>query len=162
MVLEVDLAFTHLKIALTFTPVLALPNLSKRFTIETGAFGFAIDAIIMQEGKLIAYFSKSFPPTVRSASTYAKELMAIVEEVKKWRHYVFGTVFTISIEHNSLKHLMSQTIHTTDQQKFIWNLMGYNYHVVYRKWRDNQVADTLSRMEESNLLSISSPRSDIL
>ena len=44
---EDDKEFVRLKEALTMVPVLALPNFSKPFEIETDAFGYGLEAILM-------------------------------------------------------------------------------------------------------------------
>lgn len=103
------------------------------------------------------YFSKSFPTTLQVASTYTKELVAIVETLKKWHHYLFGEHFTIVTAYDNLKHLMSQTVHTPYQWKFIRNLMGYKYYIVYCKGKDNVIDDALLRKEDSSPLAVSSP-----
>ncbi|GJW90865.1 retrovirus-related pol polyprotein from transposon 297 family protein [Tanacetum coccineum] len=54
-----QIAFTELKQAMTQTPVLALPNFQKTFTVETDASGLRIGAVLQQEGHPIAYLSKT-------------------------------------------------------------------------------------------------------
>jgi hypothetical protein len=52
-------AFLKLKAAMTSTPVLALPDFSVPFTIETDACDTGIGAVLMQCGHPIAYMSKA-------------------------------------------------------------------------------------------------------
>jgi hypothetical protein len=46
-----------LKEKFILTPSLALPNFTKTFKIECNAFSIGIGAILMQDKRLIAYFS---------------------------------------------------------------------------------------------------------
>lgn len=52
-------AFSKLKTAMTTTPTLALPNFSAPFVIQTDASGDGIGAILAQNGKPIAFMSRS-------------------------------------------------------------------------------------------------------
>ena len=77
----VDLAFERLKRALTEVLVLALPDFSKAFTMETDASGLAVGAILSQNRHPIAYFSKKLPPRFQSAPAYGREIYAITATV---------------------------------------------------------------------------------
>ena len=50
-------AFDELKRKISQALVLALPNLQKPFEVETDASGYAMGAVLMQEGRLICYHS---------------------------------------------------------------------------------------------------------
>jgi hypothetical protein len=54
---EQQATFSQLKLAMTTPPLLTLPNIQKPFTLET-ACATEIGAVIMQEGKPLAFFSK--------------------------------------------------------------------------------------------------------
>ena len=138
-------AFTVLKQALCEAPVLALPDFSKVFVLEIDASDFGLGAVLSQEGKPIAYFSKSLSSKHLGLSIYEKEYLAILMAVEKWRHYLEQEQFTIQTDHESLKYLLDQKIHTTIQKKGLTKLLGLRYKIVYRKGRENIVADALSR-----------------
>lgn len=106
-------AFDKLKHLMTTTSVLATPNFSILFTLETDACGTAMGVVLLQNSRPITYFSKVFFPRIQRASTYVHELHAITAVVRKWSHYLLGSPFIILTDHRSLKDLMTQVILTS-------------------------------------------------
>ena len=53
-----DKTFVELKRVMTTAPVLALPDFSQEFIIETNASGNGIDALLIQQCHLVAFISK--------------------------------------------------------------------------------------------------------
>nr|GEX02761.1 transposon Ty3-G Gag-Pol polyprotein [Tanacetum cinerariifolium] len=74
-----EAAFQTLKIALTTTPTLGLPDWSQPFTVECDASGVGIGAVLTQRGKPLAYFSAPLKGSMLSWSTYEKEMLAVVK-----------------------------------------------------------------------------------
>lgn len=81
-------AFNLLKQTVTSPPVLALPNCSAHYTLETNASGHGIGAVLMQQGHPIAFISKALSPKNLLLSTYERELLAIIYVVQKWSQYL--------------------------------------------------------------------------
>lgn len=125
--------------------VLALPDFNAPFIIVIAAFGTAIGAVLMQQGHPIAFFNKPLGPWLLHASTYVRELHAIVTTVRKWRQYLFGHSFTILTGHKSLRELMSQVIKTPEQYYYLSKLLGYDYSIQYKSSASNVVTYALSR-----------------
>lgn len=142
---EAESAFTELKEAMTKTPVLALPNFEVIFEVHTDASDVGIGAVLVQEGKPLAYLSKALGPKKLEWSVYVKEMMAIVEAVQVWRPYLLGRKFRIVTDQQPLKHMLEQRIITPEQQRFVSKLMGFEFEIMYRPGRQNSVADALSR-----------------
>ncbi|XP_058734067.1 uncharacterized protein LOC131605768 [Vicia villosa] len=162
---EATRAFTELKHKMTDMPVLALPDFTKEFTIETDASGVAIGAVLSQEGHPIAFFSKKLCPRMQASSVYVREMLAITEAVKKWRQYLIGQKFHIYTDQKSLRNLLLQRIQTPEQQRWTAKLQGFDFEISYKPGKSNLVADALSRKfepEKSTLLIFSSPLPDVL
>lgn len=147
---EATEAFMALKYALTNTPILALPNFSKVFSVETDASGTGLGAVLTQDGHPIAYYSQVLGVRNRLKSIYEKELMAIVLAVRKWRHYLMGRHFIIKTDQRSLKFLMEQREVGPKYQKWMYKLMGFDFEIHYKPGPTNKVADALSRRSDSN------------
>jgi hypothetical protein len=81
-------AFDELKIAMSHTPVLALPNFQEPFTVETDACAVGIGAVLMQNGQPIAFLSKALGDKHKNMSIYEKEFLALIMAVERWRHYL--------------------------------------------------------------------------
>ena len=138
-------AFDDLKQAMTAGPVLALPDFSQPFVLETDASGIGIGAVLSQKGHPIAFFSKKMPQKMQKQGAYVRELYAITESLAKFRHYLLGHKFTIRTDQQSLRHLMDQTLQTPEQQAWLHKFLGYDFQIEYKAGKDNIPADALSR-----------------
>ena len=83
-------AFKALKDKINSAPVLALPNLRQPFEIHNDASDYAMGAVILQHGKPITFHSETFNGVVTNYPSYDKALCALVQSVKKWKHYLMG------------------------------------------------------------------------
>ena len=93
-----------LKEKISTTPVLALSYLQQAFEIETNASGYAMGAILMQLKKPICYHFETFSKAIINYPTYDKYLYALVQSVKKWKHYLMGKETIIHIDHQPLQY----------------------------------------------------------
>ncbi|KAL0317485.1 UNVERIFIED_CONTAM: Retrovirus-related Pol polyprotein from transposon opus [Sesamum angustifolium] len=72
-------------------------------------------SVLSQNQCPIAFFSKKMSPTMQLTSTYEREMYAITEAVRKWRHYLLGRCFHIYTDQKSPQGLLKQTIQTLAQ-----------------------------------------------
>ena len=68
-------AFIKLKHAITSTPVLALPDFTQPFVLETDEFEIGVEAVLSQNGHPIAYFSKKLLPRMQKQFAYTREFI---------------------------------------------------------------------------------------
>ena len=101
-------SFNLLKEKLCNASLLVLPNFSKTFEIECDASGVGIGAVLMQEGRPIAYFSEKLNKAALNYPTYDKEMYALVRALETWQHYLMPKEFVIHTDHESLKHIKGQ------------------------------------------------------
>jgi hypothetical protein len=74
--------------------------------------------------------------------------LAILHAVDIWCPYLLGKCFQIKIDNQSLKYFLEQHLSSLEKQKWVTNLFGYDYEIIYNKGKDNVVADELSRKYE--------------
>jgi hypothetical protein len=128
-------------------PVLALPNFKLPFILETNASGKGIGAVLMQQGRPLAFFSQALGPKASTQSTYHKEALTILQALSKWRHYFHGGQLVIRTDQQSLKFMMTQRLAEGIQHKLLMKMLEFNYVIEYKKGAENKVVDALLRKE---------------
>lgn len=136
------------------TPVLTLPNFNAPFTVETDACGDGIGAILMQQGKPVAFLSKALREKHKNLSIYEKEFLALIMAVEKWKPYLQRQEFQILTDHKSLAYLTEQNLHSEMQRKAMTRFMGLQFKIIYRKGKENLVADALSRVAHLHTIQV--------
>ncbi|QRW21858.1 Retrotransposable element Tf2 protein [Rhizoctonia solani] len=149
---EQKAAFDAIKAEICKEPVLAHPDESKPYTLETDASGAAMGAVLSQrkeDGCLhpVAYMSASFSPAELNYDTHDKELLAIIRAFEHWRIFLEGTEqpITAFTDHKNLEYWKSAR--TFDRRHARWHLMlaSYSFVIAYRPGKQSQKPDALSR-----------------
>ena len=151
-------AFDTLKQCLQSAPVLAHPDPTRQFILNTDASGFATAAVLSQEQadgttRPVAFFSKKMNAAERNYGITDKELLAIVEAVRHWRCYLEGNPYPTKVltDHQGLQWLNSKAELSGRQARWVETLSDLEYELSYIPGKQNAVADALSRradMEE--------------
>ena len=153
---DCEVAFRQLQHCLCNAPVLRLPDWDRPFTLTTDSSNYAVGAVLSQHfddgWHPISYFSSSLTGPHFNYSAREKECWAIIEAVKHFRHYLWGSRFHLLIQtdHNSLSYLDSQPELTGRMYRWAEELAQYRYEIRYLRGADNVVADALSRLPPIN------------
>ncbi|XP_063380929.1 uncharacterized protein LOC134667447 [Cydia fagiglandana] len=120
------------------------------FTVETDASENALAASLSQNGQPVAYFSRSLNDSEKKQSSIEKEAAAIVESLRKWRHYLIGRHFLLITDQQSVAFMFNQ-IHSSKIknekiERWRLELSCFKYDIVYRPGKENTVADALTRV----------------
>lgn len=155
-------AFEMLKNQITADTCLALPDMSKEFTIQTDASFEGIGSCLMQEGDLgprpIAFASRTLTPCEQNYTISELEALAVVWSVNHFLPYVEMSHFKIETDHNILKTMLTADWPKGRIRRWALRLMGLDCEIKYRKGSANVVADMLSRAPLTFQPSISRPR----
>jgi reverse transcriptase-like protein/integrase-like protein/chromodomain-containing protein/aspartyl protease len=148
-------AFESLKSAISAVPVLAHPDHSKPFWVETDASDFAIGCVLSQldpDGNLrpCAYYSRSMEPAERNYSVPDKELLAIKTAFEEWRHHLEGADHSVTVlsDHKGLESLGKAKV--VNQRHARWSIFfrRFTFTIKYRPGVLNSLADSLSRRSD--------------
>lgn len=120
------------------------------FTVETDASEHSIAATLSQDHRPVAFFSRTLNQSERNHSAVEKEAYAIVESLKKWRHFLIGRPFQLITDQKSVSFMFNNKhpskIKNEKIQRWRLELAPYKYDITYRPGKHNAVADALSRV----------------
>ncbi|KAI4897040.1 hypothetical protein NFI96_014401, partial [Prochilodus magdalenae] len=142
-------SFNELKNALCEEPVLASPDFSKPFIVQTDASGSGLGAVLLQgEGedrKPILYISRKLFPREVKYSTIEKEALAIKWALDSLKYYLLGNDFVLETDHRALQWIRRMKDSNARITRWYLSLQPYRFDIVYRKGSQNVIADYLSR-----------------
>ncbi|GJV34332.1 putative reverse transcriptase domain-containing protein [Tanacetum coccineum] len=72
----------------------------------------------------------------------------VVFALKIWRHYLYGTNYTVFTDHKSLQHILRQKELNMRQRRWLELLADYDCEICYHPGKANVVADALSRKKQ--------------
>jgi hypothetical protein len=101
--------------------------------------------VLLQEGKLIAYFSEKLSRSSLNYSTYDNELYALVQVLENWQHFLWPKEFVIHSDNESLKHIRGQAKLNKCHAKWAEFIETFPYIIKHKKGKGNVIVDALSR-----------------
>ena len=123
-------------------------NRNKLVTLQCDTSQKGLGAYIMQEGKPIAFASKSLMDTEMKYANIERELLAIMFGCEKFHMYVYGRSFIVKTDHKplemiSMKNLISALVHL---QRMLLYLQQYNMVIMYWPGKEMLLTDALSHL----------------
>lgn len=125
--------------------MLALPDFSRPFKVQSDASYFTVAGMLMQDGHLVAYESRKLQDRERNYPAHEKEMTGIVHYLRTWRHYLFRTEFLVKIDNISSTYLKTRVKMTPKQARWQEFLAEFDFEILYNPGKKNVVADALSR-----------------
>jgi len=148
--------FTRLRDALLHLPVLALPRRGAPFTIDVDACDTQLGCAVLQEQpesglKPLGFYSRALQPEQRNYSATEKEGLYLVWALLHLRHYVEGSRFTVSTNHECLSWIYRLTTATGRLLRWRLRLAEFDLEVKYKKGANHRLPDALSRIPTTGL-----------
>ena len=147
-------SFVDLKAELV-NVTLGVINEKHSLTVETDASYVAISAILNQNNRPVAFWSRSLRKNELTQSSVKKEAMTIVEAICKWSHLLLRKPFKLITDQRSITYVFDGKSHKKIKNAELLRgrieLSQFEYDVVYRAGKFNSAADTMFRIYCANL-----------
>jgi hypothetical protein len=107
--------------------------------------GLAIGAVLSQENRPIAYFSEKLNDAKKKYSTYEKKFYAVIQALKKWRHYIIPKEFVLHNDNQSLQFITRKEKLNQKHGKWVEFMQNFTFVIKHIARTTNKVTDVLSR-----------------
>jgi hypothetical protein len=142
---EAKKSFNLLKKKIMEQPIMVLPYFSKTFQVKCDASGFAIGSVLSQDDRSITYFSEKMNEVNIEYSTYDKEFYAVIQVLKKWRHYLVPKEFVLYNDNHTLQFVTQQEKLNQKHVKWVEFMKNFTFAMKHISGTTNKVVDALSR-----------------
>lgn len=155
-------ALDQLKEKMISAPIIACPDYTHPFVLQTDASNLGVGAVLYQiingQERVVAYSSRKLNSAERNYTTTEKECLAVVWGIKKNIEYLEGIPFTVITDHIALKWIFKLPNPTGRLGRWVIELRNHDFDIQYKKGKLNVVPDALSRepleIDENDLESI--------
>ena len=127
-------------------PVLAIPDPAKPFEVVVDACQTGVGAVLLQDGKPVAFTGRQMNPAETRYHTTEQELLAVMFALQQWRCYLQGAQhpFLLVTDHHPNTYFSTQPHLSRRQARWSEKLQEYIFAWSYRPGKKN-VADPVSR-----------------
>jgi hypothetical protein len=146
-------SFMKLKELVTSAPVLVLPNDDLPFRLEADGSGIATGAVLSQQNvddkswHPVAFLSKALNPVEQNYEIHDTEMLAIIQGLEEWRHYLEGARHPVEIltNHKNLKYFRVAQKLNRRQARWSLYLSRFDFTLHHKPGRSMGKPDALSR-----------------
>lgn len=126
-------AFDTLKSKFLTAEIMRHFDPKRHIVLETDALDFAVDAVLSEphdDGlRPVGFYSRKLQAAELNYDTHDKELLAIIEALRAWRHYTIGTAHLVQIitDHKNLQYFCTSKPLNRQQVRWSEFLSDFNF-----------------------------------
>ena len=149
-------AFHQLKKAVMSAPVLAYPDPKKEYLLKMDASKQGLRAVLSQKqsnGRYhpVVFGSRALHGVEVNYHSMKLKFLAMKWSIEHFQTYLLGHHFKVCTDNNPLTYFLTSTNMDAMKQRWINELVKYDFFLEYQKGKNNTVADALSRISEECL-----------
>lgn len=146
-----EAAFQNIKELICRDTTLAYFDPDKESVLQVDSSMRGLGAVLMQEGKPIAFASKSLTDAETRYANIERELLSAVYGCERFHTYLYGKPFVIHSDHKPLEMIQLKNLHAAPPrlQRMLLRLQNYNVTIQYKPGRSLLLADGLSRLHSA-------------
>ena len=103
-------AWNAIKSVLIKQPVLQFYDVNKDIIVQADSSSTGLGAVLIQDGKPVAYASRALTRTERNYAQIEKELLSIVYAMRKFEKYILGKKALIQNDHKPLETILRKPL----------------------------------------------------
>lgn len=141
-------AFDKIKGLVTQAPILQYFDSEKPIVIQCDASATGLGGVLLQNGRPVAFASRTLNSTEQNYAQIEKESLAILFSCARFEQYILGKPVTVESDHRPLQKIIKKLLLTIPKrlQRMFLALQRYNISLVFVPGSKMFIADMLSRL----------------
>ena len=129
MVKRSEKSIYYIEEGLQNTPKLGYYDVNKPVVVSVDASSHSVGAVLLQDGRPIAYATKALSEAQQRYPQIEKEAFAIRFGCKKFHDYIFGKSVTVEIDHKPLEAIAKKPLQSTPPGLKNYYLILFSIHL---------------------------------
>ena len=140
-------SFNKIKEMLISKQCLAFYDVKREVTLQVDACKTGLGAALIQDGKSVAYASRSMTSAQRNYAIIEKELLAVLFGCERFHQHIYGKKVQVQSDHKPLESIMKKPLSSAPArlQRMLLRLQKYDITLTHKPGKEMVLADTLSR-----------------
>jgi hypothetical protein len=140
-------ALDKMKKLITEAPVLAFYDVKKELVLQCDASETGLGASLLQEGRPIAYASRTLTDCETRYAQIEKEALSVAWSLEYFRQYTYGRKVVVHNDHKPLEPIVQKPLHKAPRrlQGILMRILEYDVDLVWKPGKEMTIADMLSR-----------------